>query len=125
MRSTAGTPRMSRLSGPPRSGWLNLAWKIVLAAALLLLMSIGSPLTWAMAWGVLNPIPATLIIWGALFVAIAGSNLFEGSRKLRVGWTALTLGAYLALTVPGVLVGPERMVDALGPVVALTLIAHL
>jgi hypothetical protein len=116
---------MGRLSGAPRSGWLNLAWKILLAATLLLVMLVGNPLIWAVAWGVLNPIPATLIVWGALFVAIAGSNLFEGTRGLRVGWSALTLGAYLALTIPGVLIGPDRMVDALGPVTALTLVAHL
>src|SRR6266568_9181228 len=105
MRSTAGNARMGRLGGAPRSGWLNLAWKILLAVALLLLMSIGSPLTWAMAWGVLNPIPAILIIWGALFVSIAGSNLFDDPRSIRIGWTVLTLGAYLALTIPGVLIG--------------------
>lgn len=125
MRSTAGNARVSRLSGASRRGWLNLAWKIVLAALILLLMFVGNPLTWAMAWGVLNPIPAILIIWGALFVGIAGTNLFEGSRSIRWGWSALTIGAYLALTVPGVLIGPDRMVDALAPVAALTLVAHL
>jgi hypothetical protein len=125
MRSTAGNARMGRLSGAPRSGWLNLAWKILLAAAILLLMSIGSPLTWAMAWGVLNPIPAILIIWGALFVCIAATNLFDDPRPIRLGWSILTLGAYLALTIPGVLIGPDRLVDALAPVAALTLVAHL
>jgi hypothetical protein len=125
MRSTAGNPRMGRLSGAPRAGWLNLAWKILLAAALLVLMSVGNPVTWAMAWGVLNPIPAILIVWGGLFVAIAAGNLFEGTRGLRFGWTVLTLGAYLALTIPGVLFSPDRLVDALGPVAALTLAAHL
>jgi hypothetical protein len=125
MRSTAGNPRMGRLSGAPRAGWLNLAWKILLAAALLVLMSVGNPVRWVMAWGVLNPIPAILIVWGALFVAIAASNLFEGTRALRVGWTLLTLAAYLGLTVPGVLISPDRVVAALGPVAALTLAAHL
>jgi hypothetical protein len=116
---------MGRLSGAPRSGWLNLAWKILLAAALLFFMSVGNPLTWAMAWGVLNPIPAILIIWGALFVCIASSNLFDDPPTIRLAWTILTLGAYLALTIPGVLIGPDRLVDALAPVAALTLVAHL
>jgi hypothetical protein len=116
---------VDRLGGASRSGWPTLGWKILLAITLLVLMFVGNPLTWAMAWGALNPIPATLIVWGALFVAIAGSNLFEDTGPIRRAWTVLAVGAYLALTIPGVLVGPDRMVEALAPVTALTLVAHL
>ncbi len=125
MRSTAGNARMGGLGGASRSGWRSLGWKILLAVTLLIVMSVGNPVTWAMAWGVLNPIPAALIVWGALFVTIAGNNLFEGTQAIRWTWSALALGAYLALTIPGVLISPDRMVDALGPVAALTLVAHL
>jgi hypothetical protein len=116
---------VDNLGGSSRAGWRTLGWKILLAAALLFLMFVGNPLTWAMAWGALNPIPATLIVWGALFVAIAGSNLFEGTVPIRRAWTVLAVGAYLALTIPGVLAGPDRMDEALAPVTALTLVAHL
>jgi hypothetical protein len=98
---------------------------LLLAAAILFLMSIGSPLSWAMAWGFLNPIPATLILWGGLLVGIAAANLFEGATQLHVAWIALTIGAYGALAIPGVLVGPDKLAQALGPVTALTLAAHL
>jgi hypothetical protein len=125
MRSTAGRARVDRLGGASRAGWRTLGWKILLAVALLILMFVGNPLTWAMAWGALNPIPATLIVWGALFVAVGATNLFEGTGLIRRAWTALAVGAYLALTIPGVLVGPDRMVEALAPVAALTLVAHL
>src|SRR5258708_21267572 len=125
MRSTAGNARMGGTGGAARSGWRTLGWKILLAVTLLIVMSVGNPVTWAMAWGVLNPIPAALIVWGALFVTIAGNNLFEGSQAIRWTWSALALGAYLALTIPGVLISPDRRVDALGPVAALTLVAHL
>lgn len=97
----------------------------MLAVAILLLMSVGSPLSWIVAWGFLNPIPATLILWGALVVGVAAGNLFEGAPAMRWSWGALTMGAYLALTIPGVLIDANRMVDALGPVAALTLVAHL
>jgi len=128
MRSTASNASSARtggLGGASRSGWRNLGWKILLAATLLIIMSVGNPVTWAMAWGALNPIPAALIVWGALFVTIAASNLFEGTQRIRWVWSALALAAYLALTIPGVLISPDRMVDALGPVAALTLVAHL
>lgn len=121
MRSTTGQARLGRLGG----GWSGLAWKLLLAAVILLLMSIGSPLSWAMAWGILNPIPATLILWGGLVVGIASSNLFEGDLPLRIAWGALAVGAYGALVIPGVLVGPDKLAQALGPVTALTLAAHL
>jgi hypothetical protein len=118
---TTGHARLSRLGG----GWSGLVWKLLLAAAILFLMSIGSPLSWAMAWGFLNPIPATFILWGGLLVSIAAANLFEGDTWLRVTWIALTLGAYGALAIPGVLIGPDKLAQALGPITALTLAAHL
>src|SRR5215203_4761545 len=111
MRSTPGQARAGRLGGSTRSGWGNLAWKLFVALAILFLMA-GTPLSWAVAWGVLNPIPATLIVWGALVVGIAASNLFEDLGALRWLWVALNLGAYLALTIPGVLTGPDRLIEA-------------
>jgi hypothetical protein len=121
MRSTTGQARLGRLGG----GSAGLAWKLLLAAGILLLMTIGSPLSWAMAWGFLNPIPAAFILWGGLVVGIASSNLFEGDLSLRIAWGALAVGAYSALVIPGVLIGPDRLAQALGPVAALTLAAHL
>jgi hypothetical protein len=121
MRGTTGQARLGRLGG----GWSGLAWKLLLAAGILLLMSVGSPLSWAVTWGFLNPIPATLILWGGLVVGIASSNLFEGDLPLRIAWGALAVGAYGALVIPGVLIGPDKMAQALGPVTALTLAAHL
>jgi hypothetical protein len=121
MRSTSGQARLGRLGG----GWAGLAWKLLLAAVILLLMSVGSPLSWVMAWGFLNPIPATLILWGGLVVGIASSNLFEGDLPLRVAWGALAVGAYAALVIPGIVAGPDKLAQALGPVTALTLAAHL
>jgi hypothetical protein len=112
--------------GTLRTGWANLTWKALLAIAILFLMSVGSPLSWIVAWGILNPIPAILIVWGGLVVGVAASNLLENLPSLRVAWIALAVGAYLALTIPGVLIGrPDKMVDALAPVTALTLVAHL
>ncbi|MDQ3704614.1 MAG: hypothetical protein M3437_05205 [Chloroflexota bacterium] len=111
---------------PTRSSWLNLAWKLVLAAVILLLMSVGSPLSWLLSWTLLNPVMATLLVWGALVVGAAGSNLFEGDTSLRWAWSALAVGAYLALTLPTLVTNtPSRLVDALGPVAGLTLVAHL
>lgn len=109
----------------PRGTWSTLAWKVLLAVAILLLMSVGTPISWLVSWGFLNPIPATLILWGFLLVGVASANLFEGSPRLRLTWTLLALCAYGALTVPGVLISPDRTVDALAPVAALTLVVHL
>lgn len=121
-------PRIERVpnQGGPRSSWLNLAWKLLLAALILLLMSFASPLSWLLSWTLLNPVMATLLVWGALVVGVASSNLFEGSTPLRLAWGALTVGAYVALTLPTLVTNaPSRLVDALGPVAALTLVAHL
>ncbi|HET6314307.1 MAG TPA: hypothetical protein VFH60_10745 [Chloroflexia bacterium] len=121
-------PRNERAPNPggPRSSWLNLAWKLLLAALILLLMSFASPLSWLLSWTLLNPVMATLLVWGALVVGVASSNLFEGPTPLRLAWGALTVGAYVALTLPTLVTNaPSRLVDALGPVAALTLVAHL
>jgi hypothetical protein len=119
-------PVTTASSGGTRAGWLNLAWKVVLAAVILLLMSIGSPLSVAVSWSLLNPILATLLVWGGLLVGIAASNLFEGTVLLRWAWGALSVGAYLALALPTLVTNtPSRMIDAVGPVAALTLAAHL
>ncbi len=118
MRDTASSG-----SAGSRSGLLHLVRKLMLAAIILLLMS---PLSWALSWTFLNPVPATLFLWGALLVGVAGGNLFEGPASLRVAWVALTLGAYTALTLPTLFTNtPSRMIDALGLVAALTLTAHL
>lgn len=110
----------------PRSSWLNLAWKLVLAAVILLLMSVGSPLSMLLSWTLLNPVMATLFVWGALVVGIASGNLFEGPVAIRWAWGALTVGAYMALALPMLITNtPSRLVDALGPVAALTLVVHL
>ncbi|HEY0072434.1 MAG TPA: hypothetical protein VGE04_20935 [Chloroflexia bacterium] len=121
-------PTAERVTNPggPRSSWLNLAWKLLLAALILLLMSVGTPLSWLLSWTLLNPVMATLLVWGALVVGVAASNLFEGPASLRWAWGALALGAYIALTLPTLVSNtPSRLVDALGPVAALTLAAHL
>lgn len=98
----------------------------MLAALILLLMSVGSPLSWLLSWTLLNPVMATLLVWGALVVGVASSNLFEGTASLRWAWGALTLGAYVALTIPILITNtPSRLVDAVGPVAALALAAHL
>ncbi len=113
-------------SGGLRASWLNLGWKLLLAAIILLLMSIGSPLSWLLSWTFLNPIQATLLVWGVLIVGIASGNLFEGTAGLRWAWGALSVGAYVALALPTLVTNtPSRMIDALGPVAALTLDAHL
>lgn len=130
---TPGTPATLPARTPPQAStggqgasWVNLAWKLLLAALILLLMSIGSPLSWLLSWTFLNPIQATLLLWGALVVSIASGNLFEGTSTLRLAWAALSVGAYIALTLPTLVTNtPSRMIDALGPVAALTLVAHL
>lgn len=124
MDTPAGKARMGS-AGAPRANWSALTWKILLVIAIVLLMSVGTPLSWFVAWGFLNPVPATLLLWGFLLVGIASNNLFEGTARSRLTWTLLALGAYAALTVPGVLLGPERTVDALGPVTGLALAAQL
>lgn len=108
-----------------RATWLGLAWKVLLAFIIVAFMLVESPLSRALDWGFLNPVPTTFLLWGMLVIGVASSNLFEGTQAIRWTWGALALGAYLAMAVPGILVGSSRLVDAVGPVAALTLVAHL
>lgn len=108
-----------------RGGWLGLAWKVLLAFFIVAFMLVETPLSRALDWGFLNPVPTTLLLWGALVVGVASNNLFEGAQSIRWAWGALAVGAYLAMTIPGVLVGSSRLIDTVGPVAALTLVAHL
>lgn len=122
----APASRPSREAGVSRASWLNLGWKLLLAAVILLLMSTGNPVSWLLSWTFLNPIQATLLVWGALVVGIAAGNLFEGTPALRWAWGALSVGAYVALSLPTLVTNtPSRIIDALGPVAALTLVAHI
>ncbi len=122
MRGTTSERLRVVRPGGHGAGWLNLGWKVLLALSILLLMLIGIPVSGALVWTLVG---ATLLAWGGLFAGIASSNLFEGSLSLRVAWGALAVGAYGALALSGVIVGPSRMADALGPVAALTLAAGL
>lgn len=125
MRGTAAPEsRVLRLVAQ-RADWLHFAWKGLLALAIFALMSTGSPLLWALSWTFVNTLPATLLIWGALLVGVAGSNLFEGHTSLRWAWVALAIGAYGALAIPGVTAGADKLLYAVGPVAALTLTAHI
>jgi hypothetical protein len=121
MPGTSTSPLREARSASPRAVWYHLAWKLLLALSILLLMSAGIPLP----GNLIVLVPVTLLAWGALFVGIASYNLFEGVRAIRWAWIALTVGAYSALAIPGVVAGIPRMADALGPVAALTLAAHL
>ncbi len=125
MRGTvAHHPRMAGPEGH-RAGWLSLAWKVLLALFIMAFMLVETPLSRALDWGFLNPVPTTLLFWGALVVGIASSKLFEEAPAISWAWGALAVGAYLALAIPGVLVGSSKVVDTVGPVAALTLVAHL
>lgn len=123
MRSTGATPLPVAGTGAGSQRWLSLLWKIGLATLLFLLLFVGLP----------SPIEflpylvqATVLLWGALFVWLAGSSLFQDTPAIRWAWCALAVGAYAALSIPVIVKGdPTKTVDALGPVVALTLVAHL
>jgi hypothetical protein len=108
---------------PAHSGWRGLGWKVVLAVLIVLLLSLGIAVPAAVVW---PAIWSTLLAWGALVVGISASNLLEGMRQVRWSWVALSVGAYAALAVPPVIGrDPSRLVEAAGPVAALTLAAHL
>src|SRR5918912_1853507 len=131
-----GVGRHTSVSLPARHGagmsasGGGLGWKLPLALlfATILLVSLSIPLPASLLIGLVR---STVLLWGGLVVGIAASNLFAGDIRerplptTRVAWTVLTIGAYAALAIPGVVVEPTRMVEALGPVVALTLAAHL
>ena len=129
MRGTDATQLRGASSTPGTQRWRGLLWKVVLAGLLLLLFLVGIP-----SPGQLFPllVQPTLLLWGAAFVWLAGSNLFENTAPIRWAWCALSVGAYAALSIPAIVTldaarvyEPTRVVDALGPVVALTLAAHL
>jgi hypothetical protein len=103
-------------------GWKAL-FAVVLVGMLMGLPALGS-VSWAL---VLWTVRVSLLVWGALLVGIATANLFafEGRPALRGAWVALAVGAYGALAVPGLLAGTNRLLEALWPVAALTLAAHL
>ncbi len=116
------------MAQPPRqrAGWLQFGWKVLLALTILVLMFIGSPITWALQWTLFNPVGTTLLLWGGLVVLLAGNRLFSGEVAIRRAWCALSVGAYVALTVPGLVQSSGiQLPETLGPVAALTLIAHL
>jgi hypothetical protein len=65
-------------------------------------------------------------------VWLAGSSLFHDTPSLKWAWCALAVGGYATLSIPMVITGdprkiadPAKIVEALGPVMALTLVAHL
>ena len=123
MRSTGAAQLQAAGTGPGSQRWRALVWKVGLAVVLFALLFIGVP-----SPGLLLPytVKPTVLLWGALFVWLAGSSLFQHTPAIRWSWCALTVGAYAALAVPVIVVGDStRTVDALGPVVALTLAAHL
>ena len=116
-----GTPESLSLRYAP--GWHNLAWKVLVALAILLLMAAGIPISSLVVW---TWVQGTLLLWGGLFVVIAAANLFDTAGGVRWAWVALAAGAYLALAAPGIIKqDPAKLVDAIGPVAALTLAAHL
>ena len=104
-----------------RSGWRQFARRLILAFVLFLSMSGSSPL----GSFVFALVPITLLVWGGLLAGVAATNLFEGQRLMRLAWVGLTIGAYLTIAVPAIVKGTPAMVDALGAVVALTLVPHL
>jgi len=129
MRGTDATQLRGASSTPVTQRGRGLLWKAVLAGLLLLLFLVGIP-----SPGQLFPllVQPTLLLWGAVFVWLAGSNLFENTAAIRWAWCALSVGAYAALSIPAIITldparvyEPTKVVDALGPVVALTLAAHL
>jgi hypothetical protein len=132
MRSDAA--RQGDLRHGGRAVWLNLIWKLALVASILLLLSFENPLLSALSWSLVNPLPPVLLVWGALAVGFAANNLFDLGSPLQTVWVILAVGAYGALALPaliagmtnsGILGGPDRFEDAAGPVIALTLAAHL
>src|SRR5215210_8167936 len=103
------------LSSGHRAGWLSLGWKLPLALlfATLLLVSGSIYVSGALLSGLVR---AVLLVWGGLAVGIAAWNLIDGASITRWAWVALTMGAYGALAVPGMMAGPGKMAEALGPV---------
>ena len=102
--------------------WRALLWKL-LVALLFAFVVFGVP---APGNTLLFVIPALILAWGALFVGFAEARLLSAAPPLRLAMSALTVGAYGALALPAVITGDAtKMLDGLGPVVALTLAAQL
>jgi hypothetical protein len=116
-----GTPDHASLRSA-QAGWLNLAWKVILSLLLLLLVFSGIPVSPELFNAIIQMV---LLVWGAIVVGIATHNLAGGSGVERLLLTALAMGAYAALAVPAVANEPARMIEAAGPVIALTLAAQL
>ena len=108
---------------PPTHTWRALLWKLILAALLLLAALFGVPATDRAFLFILS---ATIVLWGALFVGGALWPLLLAPTNLRFAWVALAVGAYAAFAIPSIATGDAaRMLDALGPVVALILAAQI
>ncbi len=121
MRGTGATQLQAASTASSSQRWRALIWKIILAALLFFLLSVGVPGQFLPSF-----VQSTLVLWGALFVALAGSSLFRDTTSIQWAWCSLTIGAYAALTIPIVFTGdPTKTINALGPVVVLTLVAHL
>jgi hypothetical protein len=108
---------------PAASAWHNFGWKLLAALLILLSLSAGIPISagflWTLVWG-------TLLFWLGIVVAIVAYNLMYAPGYLRWVWVALAVGAYSALSVPAIWQqNASLLADALGPVAALTLTAHL
>ncbi len=105
----------------------GFGWKAFFVVVLVGVL-VGLPVLGSVSWAlVLWAVRVSLLVWGALMVGIATANLFtfEGRPALRGAWVALAVGAYGALAVPWLLTGTNRLLEALWPVAALTLAAHL
>ena len=120
-----GTPtpqaRMAR-PGAHHAGWRSLGWKLLLALAISLLLfadvSLPQPSVFVL-------LPVALVVWGGLIVVVYGVGLLTGTSAMRTAWLALALGAYLAVSLSGIASGTLPLLEALGPVAALTLVPHL
>lgn len=126
MRTTGAAQLQGAGTTPGSQRWRNLLWKALLAGALLVLLFVGVP-----APGPLL-VQSTVLLWGALFVWLAGGSLFHDIPSLKWAWCALAVGGYAVLSIAMIITGdprqiadPAKMVEALGPVVALTMVAHL
>jgi hypothetical protein len=120
--STPGAPSPAQAETPTHP-WRTLLWKLALAAVLLVTVLFGIPST---DRALLFLLSTTLILWGGLFVGGSLWGLLVVSPRLKPLWIALALCAYAALAIPALSTGDvTRTLDALGPVVALTLAAQL
>ena len=122
MRGTT-TPqlRTARRAGH-RAVWHNLGWKLLLALLLLLAMFVDLQASESLF---LTLMALLLVLWGGLFVALSGMNLFGRPLSRRLAWVGLVAGAYSTLALTGIFKGAPVLSDALGPVAALTLVPHL